>query len=85
MYTKEIEEIRIEIIKYKQLVESITETINNTCNECWNGKHDNFDNDVHLTIIRDPVLNKIYRREYLCKKHRDMFSMDGFKIYLKEK
>jgi len=53
------------------------------CAECRNAEHTNFDEDVRLTIVRNPDTNRIYRRAYMCNEHREMYHMDDFDVYVK--
>ena len=48
------------------------------CFECRNGEHEDFDDDVRMTLVRDPDTHKVYRRGYLCSEHRGVFESDGF-------
>lgn len=50
------------------------------CAECRDGEHDNYDDDVHLTLVRDPDRNCLVLRAYLCGEHRDMRRNDGYDV-----
>jgi hypothetical protein len=56
-----------------------------TCCECRKGEHDNYDEDVVLTVVRDPETNKVALRGYLCANHREAFAMDGYDLFEKGK
>jgi len=50
------------------------------CCDCRNGGHGNYDDDVIMTIIIDPLTNKLVKRGYLCREHRTMYRDDGYKV-----
>jgi len=53
------------------------------CAACRNGEHDNYDDDVRLTVVSDPATGKLVHRAYLCGEHRQAYDYDGFKITIK--
>lgn len=50
-----------------------------TCHECRNGEHDNYDDDVRLTVVRDPDTGQV-KRANLCEHHRVAAADDGYLI-----
>lgn len=55
------------------------------CQECKDGEHDNYDEDVQLVVVRDPQTQKTHRRCYMCKDHRIMYDMDGYDVNVIER
>lgn len=53
------------------------------CCDCRDGEHDNYDDDVILTTVREPDTGRLLKRGYLCESHRIMYEDDGY--ILKEK
>ena len=54
--------------------------MNKQCAECRNGEHDNYDNNICLTVVRDPDTNRIVMRAYLCEEHRESKMDDVYGI-----
>ena len=52
------------------------------CCDCRDGEHSNYDDDVHLSLVRDPETNALTRRGYLCERHREMYAEDGYDVRL---
>jgi len=51
------------------------------CCECADGEHENFDEDVRLTIVRDPEINSVcIKVGWMCSEHRDMYEIDGYDL-----
>ena len=50
------------------------------CEKCRNGEHENYDDEVHMTTVRDPDTNKVDFRGMLCGEHREAFAMDGYEV-----
>jgi hypothetical protein len=50
------------------------------CADCRDGEHENYDDDVHLMVVRDPKTKKIHRRAYLCGEHRGAYLDDGWEL-----
>lgn len=50
------------------------------CNDCRDGEHDNYDNNVILTIVRDPETGAFVKRAYLCDMHSEMYLDDGYTV-----
>ena len=50
------------------------------CADCRNGEHANYDEDVRLTVARDPDTGKIGKRAYLCSEHRAAYLDDGYAL-----
>ena len=50
------------------------------CHECRDGEHDNYDDLVLMTVVRDQETGKIVGRGYLCREHRDMHEEDGHDV-----
>lgn len=48
------------------------------CCDCRDGEHDNYDDDVKLTIVREPDEKGFLKRGYLCENHRVMYEDDGY-------
>jgi len=46
------------------------------CCDCRNSEHENFDEDVRMTIVRDG--RHIIRRGFICHAHRETYEDDGF-------
>ena len=55
------------------------------CFECKAGEHENYDDDIVLTIIKDPINKKIFKKGYMCHEHRMMYLDDGFIVIEKGK
>ena len=53
------------------------------CADCRDGEHKNYDDDIKLTILRDPNTKKLTKRAYMCKVHREMYADDGYEIITK--
>jgi len=51
------------------------------CADCRDGEHENYDDDVKLTVIKDPNTQKLVKRSYMCGEHRTMYFDDGYSIY----
>ena len=51
------------------------------CADCRDGEHDDYTEDIQLTVVRDPDTNRLIKRAYLCKEHRAMYLDDGYDIY----
>jgi hypothetical protein len=51
-----------------------------TCSDCRDGEHDNYDEDIHLVIVREPDNGKMLKRAYLCGEHISMYLDDGYKV-----
>jgi hypothetical protein len=51
------------------------------CADCRNGEHDNYDDDVIITVVKDPDTGKLVKRSYMCGCHRDMYASDGYALY----
>jgi hypothetical protein len=52
------------------------------CADCRNGEHENYDDNIVLTIVRDPDTKKIIRRAYMCSQHRILWNDDGYEVLL---
>jgi len=50
------------------------------CCECRNGEHENYDNDVKMTVVRDPDTKKLVKRGYICETHVMMYLEEGFLV-----
>ncbi len=50
------------------------------CNDCKDGEHENYDNNLELVIVRDPETKRWVKRAWLCKEHRDMYGADGYEV-----
>jgi hypothetical protein len=50
------------------------------CAECRDGDHENYDDDVRLTTVRDPDSGRIALRAYLCGEHRAARRDDGYGV-----
>jgi hypothetical protein len=50
------------------------------CNDCREGEHENYDNNVCLTVVRCPETGKVYKRAYLCEEHRVAYRDDGYRV-----
>jgi hypothetical protein len=48
------------------------------CCECRNGDHENYDDDVRRTLVREPDHLKVVLNAYLCGEHRTAAADDGF-------
>lgn len=55
-------------------------TTQRRCAECRDGDHENYDDDVQLTLVRDPDTKKIVLRAYLCGDHRAARRYDGYMV-----
>ena len=53
------------------------------CADCRDGEHDNYDDNVRLTILRDSDRNRIVKRSYMCDSHREMYAYDGYELIIK--
>jgi len=51
------------------------------CSECRDSEHEDFDDSIRLTVVRDPETNKIVFRGHLCGCHRDIRESDGYVLY----
>lgn len=51
------------------------------CADCRNGEHENYDDNVELVVVHDPETNRIAKRANLCREHRRMYSMDGYRLH----
>ena len=50
------------------------------CEKCQNGEHDNYDDELHLTTIRDPDTGRVVYSGMMCGEHREAFAMDGYDV-----
>lgn len=50
------------------------------CCDCRDGEHDNYNDDVVMTIIRDSDTKKFVKRGYMCGEHRQMYFDDGYEV-----
>ena len=50
------------------------------CADCRNGEHANYDEDVRLTVLKNPDTGKLAKRAYLCHEHREMYADDGYSL-----
>ena len=48
------------------------------CCDCRAGEHDNYDDDVALTTVREPDTGRLVKRAYLCGHHYTMYADDGY-------
>ena len=55
------------------------------CSECRDGEHEDFCDDVRMTIIRDPDTKKLVYRGFLCSLHRDARDADGYDLIVKHR
>ena len=53
-----------------------------TCLECFNGEHDNYDEDIILASVINPDDGKYWGRGYLCLEHRQALKDDGYRVTL---
>lgn len=53
------------------------------CVDCRDGEHDNYDDDVRVTIVREPGKGKWVKRGYMCRLHREMYAEDGYDVTAK--
>lgn len=53
------------------------------CCDCRDGEHENYDDDLVLTTIKDPDTGKLVKRGYLCGSHRQIYDDDGYLLYTK--
>ena len=53
------------------------------CCECRNGEHENLDDDVRMTIVKDPDTGHIVKRGYICGEHREAYECDGYDLIVK--
>ena len=51
------------------------------CYECRAGEHENYDDDVCMTTVRDPDGEEKTRRGYLCGEHRTANEDDGYEVW----
>ena len=54
-----------------------------TCCDCRDGEHENYDDDVRLTVVRDPDTGKLVKSAYLCGEHRSAYADDGYDVTVK--
>ena len=50
------------------------------CGDCQNGEHENYDDDVRLTLVIDPKTGMNVRQCYLCSVHREIYSSNGYAL-----
>ena len=50
----------------------------NICFECRDGEHENYDDLVKTTIVRNPETKRIEKIIDLCDHHREMYLQDGY-------
>lgn len=50
------------------------------CADCRDGEHENYDDLVKLTVVRDSDTNKLVKRSYMCGEHREMYAQDGYTV-----
>ena len=50
------------------------------CCDCRDGEHDNYDEDVRMTVVRDPDNGQLAKRGYLCEGHRTMYADDSYDV-----
>lgn len=48
------------------------------CCSCRDGEHEDYDDLIELTLVKDPESGKVILRGYLCGEHREMYADDGF-------
>lgn len=53
------------------------------CCDCRDEERENYDDDVLMTVIRDPYTNKLVKRGYMCGEHRAMYQNDGYDVIKK--
>ncbi len=51
------------------------------CADCRAGEHENYDDDIMLTVIKDPDNGKLVKRAFLCWEHREAYAWDGYTLY----
>lgn len=52
------------------------------CADCRDCENPNYDDDIRLTVVRDPETRKIRKRAYMCDQHREMYAQDGYTIHI---
>lgn len=50
------------------------------CAECRDGEHDNYDDDIRLSVVRDPDTGKRVKQSNLCEHHREAYRQDGYDV-----
>ena len=50
------------------------------CADCRDGDHDNYDDKVFITVVREPDTKKIVKRSYMCQDHRIAYRDDGYLV-----
>lgn len=50
------------------------------CFECVAGEHEDYDDDLRKTTVRDPETQKVIAVGFLCNEHREMFAEDGYSL-----
>jgi len=50
------------------------------CADCRDGEHDNYDDEVRRTFVRDVDTGELIRRAWMCEAHREMYLEDGYDV-----
>ncbi len=50
------------------------------CNDCRDGDHENYDEDIQLAIITEPENGRLVKRALLCGEHREAYADDGYDV-----
>lgn len=50
----------------------------NRCFECWNGEHEDYDDNIKFVVVYDPDSNKMYQKGYICQSHIEKYLQDGY-------
>lgn len=50
------------------------------CADCRDGEHENYNDDVRLVRVTDPDTGQMLKRAYLCGQHREMYTVDGYRV-----
>ncbi len=48
-----------------------------SCSDCSDGEHDNYDDDIEFVCVRDEN-GQFVKRAYMCSQHRQMYREDGY-------
>jgi hypothetical protein len=48
------------------------------CQECVDGEHANYDNDIEKVVVLDENHRRVKPPQYMCGEHRTMYLDDGY-------
>lgn len=50
------------------------------CKKCWEGEHENYDEDIRLTAVFEPDTGRQVARCNMCGEHRAAYHFDGYEV-----